>query len=244
MVLIFRHLNVQIKLTSLYDNFIANITHELKSPLSSIQLYLETLMIRDVTVEKQKEFLKQIFNDTKRLQNLINSILEISALENKKRKDIFSEKSAKEFFIKIIKNSAANFKSKDEALSLSIIGDCKIKVDEQLFKMVFDNLIDNSIKYSINELKISVLISCNEKNVEIYFKDNGIGIELNKQKNIFKKFYRIYANDIPNVRGTGLGLYWVREIIKNHRGNISVFSEGIGRGATFKIVLPAYRNNI
>lgn len=241
MVLIFRHLNVQIRLTSLYDNFIANITHELKSPLSSIQLYLETLKTREVPTEKQKEFFEQMLRDTNRLQNLINSILEISALESKKQRESFAIKSAKDFLPKIIKTSADNFRLADNVLSISIEGDSDILIDEHSFKMVFDNLIDNSIKYSTGNLKIWVKITCKENKVEIEFKDNGIGIESKEQKNIFKKFYRIYDSDIPNVKGTGLGLYWIRGIIKNHNGKISVYSEGKGKGTTFKIILPSYK---
>lgn len=88
LVLIFRHLNVQIRLTALYDNFIANVTHELKSPLSSIQLYLETLNSRDVPEEKKKEFYGLMMRDAERLKNLINSILEIAVMEKRKFKKI------------------------------------------------------------------------------------------------------------------------------------------------------------
>lgn len=242
MVLIFRHLNLQIRLTSLYDNFIANITHELKSPLSSIQLYLETLRSRDVPSEKQKEFIEQMLRDTSRLQNLINSILEISALESKKQKTNFVVKPAAEFIPKVIKDAAANFRLADDTLIINTNGNNNILVDEHLIRMVFDNLIDNSIKYCTDNLKIQVNIDCKENQLEIDFRDNGIGIEPKEQKNIFKKFYRIYGDEIPNVKGTGLGLYWIKGIIKNHNGKISVISEGKGKGTTFRILLPVYKN--
>lgn len=238
MVLIFRHLNVQINLTRLYDNFIANITHELKSPLSSIQLYLETLNSRNVPAEKQKEFIDQMLRDTARLQKLISTILEISALESRKNKANFEVYDSCEILDRLIKESAEQFRLKDNAISFQCINSAKIFIDVNAFKMVFDNLIDNSIKYTTGEPKINVSVNTFFNKVEIYFKDYGIGIPPNEQKNIFQKFYRIYDKDIPNVKGTGLGLYLVKEIIRNHKGKISVKSEGKGKGTTFIIELP------
>lgn len=241
LVLIFRHLNVQIRLTRLYDNFIANVTHELKSPLSSIQLYLETLNSREVPPEKRKEFYELMMKDTGRLQNLINSILEISKIESKKKKNMLTIHQTSEFLPKLIKESASQFRLKPETLNIEMNGDCEISLDSDSLKMVFDNLIDNAIKYTIGELKIDISIACDKKEIEINFKDNGIGLPAGEQKKIFQKFYRIYDKDIPNVKGTGLGLYWVKEIIKNHKGKITAHSEGKGKGTTFSIELPVQK---
>lgn len=238
MVLIFRHLNVQIRLTRLYDNFIANITHELKSPLSSIQLYLETLNSRNVSVEKQKEFIEYMLRDTSRLQKLINTILEISSLESKKNKVNFEIHNACEIIKRLVKESAEQFRLNEKVIDFDCNCLDNVLIDVNTFKMVIDNLIDNSIKYCSNEPKINIIIKSSINKVEIHFTDNGIGISPKEQKNIFQKFYRIYDENIPNVKGTGLGLYWVKEIIKNHNGKISVKSEGKGKGTTFIIELP------
>ncbi len=238
MVLIFRHLNVQIRLTRLYDNFIANITHELKSPLSSIQLYLETLSTRNVPAEKQKEFIDQMIRDTARLQKLISTILEISAIESNKNKANFEVYDSCEILNRLLKESAEQFRLNENTISFRCLGSAKISIDVNAFKMVLDNLIDNSIKYTTDKLKIDVSVKTFLNKVEIYFTDYGIGIPVKEQKNIFQKFYRIYDEDIPNVKGTGLGLYWVKEIIRNHKGKISVRSEGKGKGTTFIIELP------
>ncbi|MCX8105691.1 MAG: HAMP domain-containing histidine kinase [Ignavibacterium album] len=243
MVLIFRHLNVQIRLTKLYDNFIANITHELKSPLSSIQLYLETLNTRNVPQEKQKEFLEQMIRDTARLQKLISTILEISALESRKNKSNFGVYDSCEIINRLIKESTEQFRLNEDTISFKCLNSANILIDVNAFKMVIDNLIDNSIKYTTGELKINVVVKSSLGKVEIHFTDNGIGISPKEQKNIFQKFYRIYDEDIPNVKGTGLGLYWVREIIKNHKGKISVRSEGKGKGTTFIIELPIVKKS-
>lgn len=240
LVLIFRHLNIQLKLNELYDNFIANVTHELKSPLSSIQLYLETLNTRNVPEEKKKEFYGLMMRDSERLKNLVNSILEIAMMDKKKFKRDFDVYKADETIKKIILESAEQFN-----LSLNIIkfsGDagCDIRIDRNSIKTVFDNLVDNSIKYSIVPLEIMVNFKRSARKVEIEFSDNGIGIPHDQIKKIFQKFHRIYDKDIPNVKGTGLGLYVVREIIKNHKGKIFAFSEGKGKGTKFRIELPVY----
>lgn len=240
LVLIFRHLNIQIKLNALYDNFIANVTHELKSPLSSIQLYLETLNSRDVPEEKKKEFYVLMMRDAERLKNLVNSILEIASMDKKKSYRDFEVYKADETIKKIILESATQFQLKEGSIRFSGDAGCDILLDRNSIKTVFDNLVDNSIKYCNSNLQITVLFKRNSKKIEIEFSDNGIGISGDQTKKIFQKFYRIYDMDIPNVKGTGLGLYVVREIIKNHKGKVYAFSEGKGKGSKFKIELPIY----
>jgi signal transduction histidine kinase len=238
LVLIFRHLNIQIKLNTLYDNFIANVTHELKSPLSSIQLYLETLNSRDVPEEKKKEFYILMMRDAERLKNLVNSILEIASMDKKKSKRDFEVYKADETIKKIVLESAEQFQLKESTIRFSGDAGCDILLDRNSIKTVFDNLVDNSIKYSVSPLEITIKFKRNTKKVEIEFLDNGIGIPNDEIKKIFQKFHRIYDKDIPNVKGTGLGLYVVREIIRNHKGKVFAFSEGKGKGSKFKIELP------
>jgi len=243
MSLIFRHLNVQLKLNKLYDNFISNITHELKSPLSSIQLYLETMNTRKVPEEKQKEFLGMMMKDANRLKNLINSILEISALEQKKVAHDYQIYDAGQILNSILSETFEQFNLKPENISITGKANCECLLDKNALKIVFNNLTDNAIKYSPGNVNIAVKYECTGKKFLIEYKDNGIGIPLTEQKNIFNKFHRIYSNKIPNVKGTGLGLYWVREIIKNHGGKIYASSEGINKGTAFKIELPVYKQS-
>ncbi|HMN50427.1 MAG TPA: HAMP domain-containing sensor histidine kinase [Ignavibacteriaceae bacterium] len=240
LVLIFRHLNIQIKLNAMYDNFIANVTHELKSPLSSIQLYLETLNTRNVPEAKKKEFYELMMRDAERLKNLINSILEVSAMDKKKTQKDFEIYKADETIKEIILESAQQFKLNPAAINFSGNAGCNILINRNSIKTVFDNLVDNSIKYSTRDLQINVLFKQNSKKFEVEFSDNGIGITHDQIKKIFQRFYRIYESDIPNVKGTGLGLYVVREIIKNHKGKVTASSEGKGKGSKFKIELPVF----
>lgn len=239
--LIFRQLNVQLKLNNLYDNFIANITHELKSPLSSIQLYLETLKARDVPAQKRIEFIELMTKDANRLQNLINSILEISMLEQKKISHNYHVYDADDLFEKLINESTEQFNLAPGVIKIEGRAGCNCAVDKNALKIVFDNLIDNSIKYSTGNIKILIRISSRLKTFIVEFTDNGIGIPSLELKKIFSKFYRINDKNIPSVKGTGLGLYWVREILKNHGGKITAVSEGEKMGTTFKIELPIYQ---
>ncbi len=243
MVFTFRNLTVQIKLTNLYDNFIGNVSHELKSPLSSIQLYLETLSAKEVPNEKRKEFYDMMKKDTDRLKKLISSILEISKLEQKRIAHNYHIYRANEIFKDLMQSSANQFRLPPESLKFEGSADYKCVIDKEAMQIVFDNIFSNSIKYSPKEAVINVRLFHNQKQIFIDLCDKGIGIHPGDQKRIFGKFQRIANINIPNVKGTGLGLYWAREIIKFHGGKISVFSEGINKGTTFRIKLPIYQTS-
>jgi signal transduction histidine kinase len=140
-----------------------------------------------------------------------------------------------------LQQSIEQFRLPPDTVIIEENADCEYVIDIEGLKTVFDNLIDNAIKYSLQPVTINVKISCNTQKVVIEFTDNGIGIPPKELKKIFNKFHRVYHQNIPSVKGTGLGLYQVKEIIKNHGGKIYVFSEGEGKGTTFKIELPIYQ---
>lgn len=244
---IFVYLNKQLNITHLYDNFISNITHELKSPLSSFQLYVETLRKRDVSRQKQLEFLKMMQQDTDRLDNLINSILYLSALENKKliktvHRDynIFNSNT---LILNIVSELQKEFKLDKKTIMFKGRADCECVVDRSWLKIVISNLIDNALKYSVEKPKILIRINKDSKYFYIDVIDNGIGIKNKDLKKIFNKFQRINNSESPNVKGTGLGLFWVKEIVKRHGGKIKITSAGINKGSNFQIALPIYKTS-
>jgi signal transduction histidine kinase len=247
MSLIFIYLNKQLNLTKMYDNFIANVSHELKSPLSSIQLYLETMKTREVPASKQKEFFSLMIEDVERLNNLINSILYISGTEQRKTAYKYPHDyhvyDAESIIRELIDEAAAQFKIPEDNLKIEGNAPCKCVIDRNWLKIVFDNLFDNAIKYSEDAGYLKIYMYHTPKFIVIEFSDRGIGISAKDQKKIFNKFERIYNQNSPNVKGTGLGLYWVKEIIKYHGGKVSVFSAGTDRGSTFKIELPIYQTS-
>jgi len=245
MSLIFVYLNRQLNLTRQYDNFIANVTHELKSPLSSIQLYLETIKTRNVPDKKQKAFISLMLKDVDRLNNLINSILYMSGFERKKTARKYPHDyhiySADTIIRELIEEASTQLKLPENAVQINGHTKCQCVLDRNWLRIVFDNLFDNAGKYSVNPLQITVDMSCSHKKFSVKIKDNGIGIPYKDQKKIFQKFQRIDYQDNPNVKGTGLGLYWVKEIISYHGGKVSVSSKGLGHGSTFKLELPVYQ---
>jgi len=240
MILLFRHLTIQMKLTRLYDNFISNVTHELKSPLASIQLYLETMKRNEIPRRKQQDFIEMMLKDTSRLNTLINSILEIPGLEQKKIAHSFSVYTAGSVIHDLLNEALKQYKLPKNAILIKGKAPCKCVVDRDAFKIVINNLVDNAVKYSVGKVKISVKLFCTTKNFVLEFADQGIGISLSDQKKVFEKFYRIYNEGIPSVKGTGLGLYWIKQIVKNHGGQILVMSKGKDKGTTFRIELPIY----
>ena len=180
--------------------------------------------------------------DTDRLHKLINSILEISRIEQKRVSHSYHISGA-EIISTLIENSFKNFRLPENAVRIegSVRGKCVI--DKDAMQIVFDNLTDNAVKYSGSDVNILVKLDSNDKQNIIEFSDNGIGIGIKDQKTIFNKFHRVYNKNIPNVKGTGLGLFWVKEIIKLHGGRISVKSEGINKGTAFIIELPIYKTS-
>lgn len=241
MSLIFIYLTKQMNITRLYDNFIANITHELKSPLSSIQLYLETMNSRNIPEDKKKEFINLMMKDADRLNKLITSILNISQLEKKHLAYNFQICKFDPLIRELIDEAAEQFKLEQDAISINGKASCRNVVDRSALKIVMNNLFDNAVKYSNGPAKLNIYLACNKKFVVVQVNDSGIGISPRDQKNIFQKFQRVYNKNIPNVKGSGLGLYWAREIIKYHGGKMSVNSAGIGKGTTFIIELPIFQ---
>jgi len=241
MSLIFIYLNRQTNITRLYDNFIGNVTHELKSPLSSIQLHLETMSQRNIPGDTQRQFISLMLKDAQRLNDLITSILDISGLEQKKMAYNYQVCNADDVVRRIISESAADFRLPDDAVKIDGQLDGQFVVDQRALKIVINNLIDNANKYSENVVDLLITLHTTAKKFLLDFRDRGIGIDYKDQNKIFKKFQRIYDGHIPNVKGTGLGLYWAREIIKSHGGEISVTSPGREAGSTFQIELPIYQ---
>jgi signal transduction histidine kinase len=166
--------------------------------------------------------------------------LEISRLEQKNIAHDYNIFDGSKTIRSLVHESAEQFQLEDDKIKILDYSDARIVIDKNAMKIVVDNLIDNALKYSPGDPEIEVKIENKNKRFVIAFTDKGIGVEQNQMKKIFKKFYRVSDNNIPSVKGTGLGLYWVKEIIKSHGGNIVCISEGLNKGTTFQIELPIY----
>ena len=239
LIFIFIRLIRQTIANRIYDGFIANVTHELKSPLASIQLGIETLQKHRLPEEKSEQFLERMATDIRRLDRLIGSILEISIIDSKG--DFFdpivipADSSVK----KIIKNLGRQFRIEENSISIEGQNACNIKIDPAGLETVLCNLIDNSVKYSDGPVKIKIKLEYFKKKYIITFADEGIGIAERDRKKVFNKFTRLRRPDSPSVKGTGIGLYWCRQILKIHRGKIYIEKKKQMCGTTFRIELPA-----
>lgn len=216
-------------------NFLLSITHELKSPLASIKLILQTFNKRELDRSKIQKFSKNAINETERLETLVENLLLAARLENTSMEIQPEQINLSEFFTKILDSILS--KTQNVEFELSIKDNVDIIADVKGMTSVFINLIENAIKYSDQKAFISIQhISKNKKDI-ISISDNGWGIPSAEKKKVFDKFYRIGNEDTRRTKGTGLGLYIIDNIIKSHKGVITI-SDNIPKGTTFTISLP------
>ncbi len=236
--LIFVFWNKQARLNQMQSNFVASVSHELKSPLASIQLYLETMKYHEVSREEALDFVETMLADTERLSNLIDNILEAGSTEPKSMQLQFQPVGMKSFLSELMEGYQLQFKEKEFDARLEITDAPTLNLDKRAIRMVFNNLIGNALRYSSSGAPFTIRMRNQGKYCEIEFADSGIGLRQKDLKKIFRKFYRVQNRETQNIEGAGLGLFISREILKNHKGKIEVFSEGKGKGSTFKVYLP------
>lgn len=228
---VFRQRNLAI----IKNDFINNMTHELKTPISTISLACEAL--KDPTLQKSDQlkdsFLGTISEENNRLGVLVENALTTAVLDKGELRLKIEKVEVQKILDQAIKNSklTANKKGGDIQL-VEPEKPIYLNVDKVHFTSVIYNLIDNAIKYSSEVPEISVTLTETPKLVKLYIKDNGIGISKENQKKIFDKLYRVPTGNIHNVRGYGLGLSYVKAIVTKHGGKISVNS-ALGKGSTF-----------
>lgn len=230
----------QKKLSEIKNDFISNMTHEFKTPISTISLACEVLS--DKTVEKSPErvsnYIKMIGDENKRLSLLVENILQTAILDKGQLKLKIQSIDIHLLIEQTITNIKLQVENKDGEITTkleakkSIINADRVHVTNIIF-----NLIDNALKYSDQKPKIIISTRSDEDGVFISIHDNGIGISKENQKRIFDTMYRVSTGNIHNVKGFGLGLSYVKAVVEKHGGSISVDSE-LGKGSTFTIFLP------
>ncbi len=208
--------------------FFSGFTHELMTPITCIQMNLETLMKHELEKDKKEKLLSAAYKEGKRLQSTINNILEMTRIEHKK-KTVQTELIN---FSSYLKNYIAEAKDLHPEIEIffSATEHFYTMIDKKAFDLALNNLVENAIKYG-NDPKIKLELKTNKKKIEFTFEDNGPGIPLDKKK-LFKIFYR--GNN--KVKGTGLGLFIVKSIIELHHGDIELVPTE--QGTTFMIHLP------
>jgi signal transduction histidine kinase len=232
----------EIRRNEQHDAFINAVTHELKTPIASIRLYLETLKTRDVDETQRAEFYDIMLADTHRLLTTVEQVLRAGRIGLRRRrieKSVVKVSDIVRECLEITRirygltDSHLMFFESPEATGARVSGD----VDE--LRAAFSNLLDNAVKYSDEEVRVSVSVSAlDEKRVAVRVSDKGIGIPTAQLKRIFKRFYRVPGKFMARVKGTGLGLFIVQSVINKHGGRVYAESAGLGQGSTFTVQLP------
>lgn len=218
--------------------FIADASHELRSPLTVIQTNLEVLKYRDhETIQANKKWLNKIETECENMSKLINDMLEIAQVDNNKMQyaDRIVSMSRLVEEVTFLLTSYAD--EKDILLNIDIDPDVMIEADSDKIRQLIRIFLDNAIKYSKPFSEIDLKLISDKKNLKFSIKDSGIGISKEDQPKIFERFFRCDNARDRNVKGTGLGLNIALNIVENYKGNIEVKSE-IGKGSEFIITLP------
>ena len=238
-VLLYRNLLKQRRLAELKNEFISNITHELKTPIATVGVAIEALKnfnaINDP--QKTKEYLEISSNELQRLGMLVDKVLKLSMFEKKEIELKYESLNLKDIVDEVTASLRLQLEKNNVKVSLTQNGNLTLQGDRLHLLSVVFNLIDNAIKYSNSDPSIQIELNGDEQNVELSIKDNGIGIPQEYQTKVFEKFFRVPAGDTHNTKGYGLGLSYAAHVVKKHKGIISVDSQP-GLGTRFTITLP------
>jgi len=226
------------------DRFINAVTHELKTPVASMRLYLETLQTRQIDEAKRKEFYAVMLADNQRLLRTIDQVLRAGSISSAQRQASRSQIDLRAMVQECLSTARSYHHLPLESLDYkeSIASGLQAHVlgDMDELKTAVSNLLDNAIKYSGNQVRVLVEVAATDtKHVAIRVRDHGVGIPRSELKRIFKRFYRIPGTVARRVNGTGLGLFIVRSVAKKHGGSVFAESAGTGQGSTITLQLPA-----
>ncbi len=231
----------EIRRNEQHDSFLNAVTHELKTPIASMRLYLETLNKRQLDETQRREFYRIMLEDTDRLLGTVEQVLKAGEARNRRNRKNWEEVD----FVTLVRDTLELARLRHnlplEALRLDSNPGDEIMVrgnQEELRTAVF-NLLDNAVKYSGEKKDVIVeVLTPDLDTVSLRVQDRGIGIPRTELKRIFKRFYRVQGRAGGSVKGTGLGLFIVRSVARHHGGDAFVESEGESRGSTFTLRLP------
>ena len=232
----------EIRLNEQHDAFINAVTHELKTPIASIRLYLETLKTRDVDEEQRREFYNIMLADSDRLLATVEQVLRAGRTGHRRRRIANSVIDVDEMVRECLELIRVRYGLNETHIAYSQALDGKgarVSGDPDELRAAFSNLLDNAVKYSDDEVRVSVSVAAIDDNrVAVRVADQGIGIPSAQLKRIFKRFYRVPGRFMARVKGTGLGLFIVHSVVRKHGGRVFAESPGLGQGSTFTIQLP------
>ncbi len=233
----------EIRRNEQHDSFINAVTHELKTPIASIRLYLQTLQRRDVDEAQRREFYGLMLDDTDRLLGTVEQVLK--AGQTTARKFHFEPVNFNQLVERCVQLARSSHHLGPESLSYESPADMHngagliVNGDSEELRTAVSNVLDNAVKYSGERVDVVVrLESPDPDRVQLTVRDHGVGISAPELKRIFKRFYRVRNRSLSHVKGTGLGLFIVRSIISKHGGKVFAESSGDGLGTTVVLRLP------
>ncbi len=216
--------------------FITQVTHELKSPLASIQLHLETIRLRILPPERLEAFVDTMLDDTRRLHSQIDNLLLAARLEQRRRPVERRIIDLSSFIQKYLDENRDRLPP-GTRVETKIESNIKTAVEPDELGTVLRNLIENAVLYSNGIPELELSCTKNGRWAELSLKDNGRGLAPEQLKKVFRKFYRVEQPD-ERIRGTGLGLYIIQSVVHEYGGTVNVSSDGYGLGCTFTLQLP------
>lgn len=221
------------------ENFIHAVTHEFKIPVASIKLYLETMASQKIDKEKCLSLVPRMLDDCHRLERLVDNVLEAGRLTRKSHHLNLAPANLSADLNEYLGELRTLIERSHMKLSTSIEPDLTVRTDYQAMFRVVSALVDNAIKYSpASRRELTISAKAVDDKCVLSFTDLGVGVAPQDQHRIFERFYRTGMESTRSVKGTGLGLFLVKEIVMEHGGSVSVHSEGADRGSTFVIKLP------
>lgn len=237
--LLYRNLLKQRRLADIKNEFISNITHELKTPIATVSVAIEALRSFNASMDAQrtKEYLDISANELQRLSLLVDKVLKLSMFENKEIELKYELLDMKALMAEVTASMRLQCEKHGAVVTTSAEGDTAMEGDRLHLVSVIYNLLDNALKYSNGSPKIGVALHGNSSKITLTVTDNGIGIPAEYKDKIFEKFFRVPTGNVHNAKGYGLGLSYVSHVVKKHDGTIQVDSVE-GAGCKFIITLP------
>ena len=226
------------------DSFLNAVTHELKTPITSIRLYLDTMRRRDVSREQQQEFLAVMSEDTDRLMATVEQVLKAGELGQRARSQVRVRVDMDQLVEEAVTTARLRYHLDSDAIhlerrELNAGSSFAVAGNPEELRTAVLNVIDNAVKYSPDGAHLTIVLSVeSDAWVMVSVADQGLGIPQPQLKRIFRRFYRVPNRSILRVKGTGLGLFLVRSIARQHGGDAFAESAGEGRGSTFHLQLP------
>jgi signal transduction histidine kinase len=218
--------------------FLDAVTHEMKTPLASFRLYLDTLGRHDLPPERRREFIERMQQDLDRLDHTVQQVLAAARAEERGRSPLRERVDLKELLDECIEDIRVRHALPDDAVRLVTADAVAVRGESQELQLIFSNLLENAVKYSDEPVDVRVAVApSRDGRVRVEIADRGIGIPRRELRKIFQRFYQVGRDVQRTAAGLGLGLFVVRSLVRRQGGKVVALSEGAGRGSRFVVTL-------